>query len=675
MLSKTAIFAAVLTPFVIESKKMLQQDSTDALLSLTRSNINNAGNLSNLPLTPPSFTPDDIAIAVNCLLFASLGVTLSTAFASVIALQWVADYDAAMTRRGCSSEDWAMRRQYRFGGIDRWKMGEIIASLPMLLHISFLLFWAGMSQWMYAIHPIVGRVILGGAGLSIIFYLVTTILAASHPSVPFRTPLSRAIYWLWQQSLALHFWSFFFISITIALIIIFGLRFRESLEQIVYGGLCIVVSSLATCITFLPSFRHPRGIFSGQFGFIPSAVARMREERALGVNTRLRQQSLRWLANQLPISTDHPRRLLLLISGVVSLPAKTAFRKDFYNAPWGSILNSLASIYMQDILDASLSEDDHEAVELLLRCSNIPPIKDSITPQQANYEEDSAKYWYWRQYCFQSSNCVVGRQTDRINTAFLLARDVPIPSAGSKYELETTLKLIKWRNTQAIRSIAVWKEVFANAALYSPQYLESCIQCFIRAVPALRKRKDRIFTYLKTGASQTSEMGYEQAVETLSAFDSCMSLGTNPYFHANAIQILCTDLVRSNRHPPRWVACSKEIINQVRNLRDPCLAFLGAWMCGILSNTNIAMDDAYIREYFGSIDILPELLCEQPSVLDPLSVWEFRITNIIRFIPECATDTAHRLSKRKLAIFQWAFKKPEVLVSRPTFYIAFLRSF
>jgi len=174
--------------------KLLEQDNTDLLVTLISFGINNAGNTSNLPFTPPTFEPTPTAVSINCLLFASLGVTLAAALAGVVALQWVADYDAAITRGGSSPEDRAKRRQFRFSGVNKWRMPQIIEALPLLLHLSVVLFWAGVIQWIWSIHQTVGCVIVGGAALPVSFYVVTTFFATKFVSAPFRTPLSRAIY-------------------------------------------------------------------------------------------------------------------------------------------------------------------------------------------------------------------------------------------------------------------------------------------------------------------------------------------------------------------------------------------------------------------------------------------------------------------------------------------------
>jgi Family of unknown function (DUF6535) len=135
---------------------MLEPDQMEILVDIVIQYFNNVRNQSSNNFTRPDFEPSFEAISINCLLFASLGASLVAALASIVALQWVADYDAAITRGGSSPHDRAKRRQFRFAGVTRWKMGELIAALPLLLYSSVILFWAGAIQWMWALHHTVG---------------------------------------------------------------------------------------------------------------------------------------------------------------------------------------------------------------------------------------------------------------------------------------------------------------------------------------------------------------------------------------------------------------------------------------------------------------------------------------------------------------------------------------
>ncbi|PVG01117.1 hypothetical protein CPB86DRAFT_773481 [Serendipita vermifera] len=120
-----------------------------------------------------------------------LGVSIIAASASVVALQWVAEYDAAVSRSGSSPEDRVRRRQFRYSGMEKWKMKEIIAALPVLLYCSLILFFAGLAQWMWSIHTTVGIVVLGGTLICAAFYLFTTVLAVAFPHSVANPPPTR----------------------------------------------------------------------------------------------------------------------------------------------------------------------------------------------------------------------------------------------------------------------------------------------------------------------------------------------------------------------------------------------------------------------------------------------------------------------------------------------------
>jgi Family of unknown function (DUF6535) len=141
--------------------------------------INSVANGTHAPYTPSNFQPEAYAVKVNCLFFASLSTSLVAALASVMSLQWVADYDAAITRGGSSPEDRAKRRQFRHAGVVWWKMGETIAALPLLLYCSVILFFSGLALWMWEVHDIVGLVVIGGATVIALFYGASTFLAVS----------------------------------------------------------------------------------------------------------------------------------------------------------------------------------------------------------------------------------------------------------------------------------------------------------------------------------------------------------------------------------------------------------------------------------------------------------------------------------------------------------------
>jgi Family of unknown function (DUF6535) len=84
---QAAIFAAVLTAFIIESKRMPEEDPTDVMLEVMIFYVNNQANKTRAPFQKAEFQATAAAVSINRLLFASLCASLGAAVASVLALQ------------------------------------------------------------------------------------------------------------------------------------------------------------------------------------------------------------------------------------------------------------------------------------------------------------------------------------------------------------------------------------------------------------------------------------------------------------------------------------------------------------------------------------------------------------------------------------------------------------
>lgn len=459
---------------------MLEPDQVELLVSIALFNMNNMGNASNIPFFQPKFEPTSTAVSINCLLFASLGSSLVAALASVVALQWVSDYDAAITRGGSSPEDRAKRRQFRFAGVIEWRMGEMIATLPFLLYSSVLLFWAGIIQWMCSIHIVVGSVVAGGTALAVLFYISTTLLSAVCVSAPFRTPSSKALYWLfckttssvghlllWTQPDRVLLWFASFFQ-RINSVITFSLR-----EDTASASASDSTSWFD--IPVLPSPPPERVVPWVITHLLSHPTSRQREDYEAGSNLWLGQQALGWLARELVISVDSNGRLLFLISELLS--SKELLSKSILDVPWWEILDSLGRHYLTKIIDGTLTETEYEVVGRLVRWSQVPEIAIKISPS-VGYDNNPVNDLYWSQFCFDPASHSYFEGEAPENMTFLLSRDAPIPSADSRYEIEATIKFIKWRNSTGPKKVDFWIDIFDQVDLYSSKYLESCVQCF-----------------------------------------------------------------------------------------------------------------------------------------------------------------------------------------------------
>jgi hypothetical protein len=444
---------------------MLEPDQTEILVDIVIQYFNNVGNQPRSNFTRPDFEPSFEAISINCLLFSSLGASLVAALASVVALQWVADYDAAITRGGSSPEDRAKRRQFRHAGVIGWKMGEIIAALPILLYSSVILFWAGAIQWMWTLHHTVGCVVAGGTAIAVLFYASTTVLAAAYVSAPFRTPLSRGLYWAMGPSAS-------------TIYRVFSLfPFKNILRRV----------ALPFRDARFPSFFRGSIVFQWiKKHILPERTSRYREDKAAEQDPSIASEALAWLAQQLPLSTDSHERLLLWVHGITALFTEISPSPRFHDAPWLAILDLLSEHFLRKILDPISTEKDYEGVGILLHCINTPFIRSKVVPD-ASYIRDPEAAHYWGQCCLVVNGNLNLEAIKHAPLSFLLARDMPVPSLGSKYELEATWKLIRWRNSINVTitrpnyrlcSNDIWPEVFSDIGRYSPEFFESCLRHF-----------------------------------------------------------------------------------------------------------------------------------------------------------------------------------------------------
>ncbi|PVF99314.1 hypothetical protein CPB86DRAFT_703662, partial [Serendipita vermifera] len=188
----TALFSAILTAFIISSLPIMEEDkqeiTRDILLVISRQ----LHNTSIPAYDPVQFKAPQWAVRVNIIFFTSLGCNLFAALSSVLALQWVRDYDIGLSGITDPRER-ALRRHFRFQGVRAWLMPEIISMLPTLLHISLLLFIGGLLEWLLQINHDVAYTMLATLAVCIAFYIGTQVIAASAPSAPYRTPISRSL--------------------------------------------------------------------------------------------------------------------------------------------------------------------------------------------------------------------------------------------------------------------------------------------------------------------------------------------------------------------------------------------------------------------------------------------------------------------------------------------------
>ncbi|KDR85620.1 hypothetical protein GALMADRAFT_132294 [Galerina marginata CBS 339.88] len=198
------LFSASVTSFIIESYKTLNPDPNNATVTLlaqisqqlalmANGTSSSADALSFPAFTQPSFTPSLSSLFCNALWFLSLGFSLTCALSATLVEQWTRQYIQA-TNSKPAPQDRARLSAYLYQGIKTYKMATIVETIPMLLHISLFLFFAGLVAFLIPINSTLEYLILVMLAVCCILYFLVSVLPIFQLSCPYWTPLS-SVFW------------------------------------------------------------------------------------------------------------------------------------------------------------------------------------------------------------------------------------------------------------------------------------------------------------------------------------------------------------------------------------------------------------------------------------------------------------------------------------------------
>jgi hypothetical protein len=328
--------------------KLLKEDTTDIsrdiLLVISKQLANPylpAFELTNS--TIPRF-----AVVVNGLLFMSLLCALVAALLAVLALQWVASYDMGLNTT--SPRKRALQRHMRSMAIKKWKMAEIIASLPLLIFIALLLFFIGIATWLWYLDRRVSGVVMSGIGISLILYAVTNVIGIIYVDSPFRTPISKGLFavmrsgFTWAKLIPFNFlrspskfyslWNRF--------------RFEE------------FPKSQELWNKADPAGRTFRRTFAKD------------EEAMFERDYNIMVDSLVWLANTLEVSPASWLSFRILITEFTELPANLFMdTRRINDAPWETIFNMMCYPYFGKRKPADYNAEELKEAQFLCRAMSM----------------------------------------------------------------------------------------------------------------------------------------------------------------------------------------------------------------------------------------------------------------------------------------------------------------
>ncbi|KAJ7101277.1 hypothetical protein B0H15DRAFT_733427, partial [Mycena belliarum] len=203
MLIFAGLFSASLTAFIIESYKTLIPDSGDATVELLKqisTQLASSANGTSFEAAPPMvFVASTTSLVCNTLWFISLGLSLACALIATLVEQWARDF---LHKADMHSAPVIRARifSYLYYGLRRFNMHIVVEIIPLLLHSSLILFFAGLVAFLIPINTAMTGVAGGLLATVTAVYFLLTILPLWHLDCPYRTPLSGA-FWSFTRKL------------------------------------------------------------------------------------------------------------------------------------------------------------------------------------------------------------------------------------------------------------------------------------------------------------------------------------------------------------------------------------------------------------------------------------------------------------------------------------------
>ena len=133
-----ALFAGFLSTFLTEPLGRFEPDPVNVLIYQAEM-MRNSG---LVPYDPTEFSPREFIVVFIALFYASLGVILHAASIALLIKSWVREFDRGL--QALSIPELRTRaREFRYLGMGRWRLADVVAVLPFLIQISLVLFAIG----------------------------------------------------------------------------------------------------------------------------------------------------------------------------------------------------------------------------------------------------------------------------------------------------------------------------------------------------------------------------------------------------------------------------------------------------------------------------------------------------------------------------------------------------
>ncbi|KAG6905809.1 hypothetical protein DXG01_000605 [Tephrocybe rancida] len=139
-------------------------------------------------LTTRSFSPSHSAVAVNTLWFLRLACSLAATICATPVQQRVRDYLQRIQQHTQPLRR-ARVRAFLFTGSEKWRMDQVVESIPPLFHMSLFLFFAGLFTFLSSLNKAVTGAVVAIVASFMCFYGLATFAPLLDFSAPSETPL------------------------------------------------------------------------------------------------------------------------------------------------------------------------------------------------------------------------------------------------------------------------------------------------------------------------------------------------------------------------------------------------------------------------------------------------------------------------------------------------------
>ncbi|KIP08368.1 hypothetical protein PHLGIDRAFT_117348 [Phlebiopsis gigantea 11061_1 CR5-6] len=202
------LLSAVVTAFVIDSYKTLQEDQTKRSADLLQQissqllSFNVSPNLMNsttatsaLQTVAASSSPRTIDVRINSLWFISLSFSLSSSFLAIAVQQWLR---ALPQPQNLPTPQIVILRQAHWASLIYWQVPNIINFLPVLLQAALVLFLVGLVLFLHGLNHPVATAFSVATGIPIFAYAILIVLPLIWHRCPFRSPLVPTAIFIWE---------------------------------------------------------------------------------------------------------------------------------------------------------------------------------------------------------------------------------------------------------------------------------------------------------------------------------------------------------------------------------------------------------------------------------------------------------------------------------------------